>query len=61
MNRDAVSGLLLLLLMGVLALIAVALERSEDQKVCRHTIQRNFGASREEAERMIELERAGNW
>jgi hypothetical protein len=33
-------------------------ERTVDERICRHAIQRNFGVERAEAERLIELERA---
>jgi hypothetical protein len=61
MSRDDSINLLIALASAavlVTGLLMAHRQRIEDERVCRHAIQRNFGVERAEAERLIELERA---
>jgi hypothetical protein len=42
-------------------LVAGAMTSYSERRVCRHTIQRSFGKSREEAQELIDRERREGW
>ena len=58
MSRRVLAGVLLvfaaLLVMG-------RRNRDDEEKLCRHAIQRNFGVTREEAQSLIDRERKEDW
>ena len=59
MGKDAfVIGVCAGLLVGVCCvLLGTSIQRRGDERLCRHTIQKNFGVERAEAERLIRRQR----